>query len=92
MVKGVIFDIDGVILDSMQVWDKAGEMYLQKLGLQPEPGLSKALETMSMNEGAKFLKERYCLDMDEDEIIKGINDTIKFLSHEVRLKEGVERF
>lgn len=93
MVKGVIFDIDGVILDSMQVWDKAGEMYLQKLGLQPEPGLSKALETMSMNEGAKFLKERYCLDMDEDEIIKGINDTIKdFYAHEVRLKEGVERF
>lgn len=93
MVKGVIFDIDGVVLDSMSAWDKAGEMYLKRLGKEPEPGLSKTLETMSMKEGAEFLKKNYRLDMDEDEIIKGINDTIRdFYAYEVRLKEGVEQF
>ncbi|AGC68817.1 hypothetical protein Cst_c18400 [Thermoclostridium stercorarium subsp. stercorarium DSM 8532] len=93
MIKGVIFDIDGVILDSMPIWNKAGEMYLRKLGLQPNPGLSKAMESMSMHEGAKFLKEKYHLDMNEDEIVKGINKTIEdFYAYEVRLKEGVEKF
>lgn len=93
MIKGVIFDIDGVILDSMHIWDKAGEMYLKKLGKVPEPGLSKALEAMSMTEGARYLKEKYCLDMAEDAIIKGINKTIEdFYAYDVELKEGVELF
>jgi HAD superfamily hydrolase (TIGR01509 family) len=93
MIKGVIFDIDGVILDSMPVWDKAGEMFLSNLGLQPEPGLAETMFCMSMSEGAEFLKERYRLDMDEDEIIKGINETIEdFYAHQVQLKEGVELF
>ena len=93
MIKGVIFDIDGVILDSMPVWDKAGEMFLGNLGLQPESGLAETMFCMSMSEGAKFLKERYHLDMDEDEIIKGVNETIKdFYANQVQLKEGVELF
>lgn len=93
MIKGVIFDIDGVILDSLSIWEKAGEMFLKKLGKEPEPGLSKALETMSMTEGAEFVKVRYHLDMDESEIINGVNQTIKdFYAYEVRLKEGVELF
>jgi len=93
MIKGVIFDIDGVILDSMPVWDKAGEMFLLNLGIQPEEGLAETLFCMSMSEGAKYLKERYRLDMNEDEIINGVNETIKdFYAHQVQLKEGVDQF
>lgn len=93
MIKGVIFDIDGVILDSMPIWDKAGEMYLCSLGFQPEPGLAKTMFSMSMGEGAKYLRERYQMDMDEVEIIKGINRTIEdFYAFQVQLKEGVEQF
>lgn len=32
MVKGVIFDVDGVLLNSMPVWENLGELYLQKFG------------------------------------------------------------
>lgn len=93
MIKGAIFDLDGVILDSMPVWEKAGEMYLGNLGLQVEFGLAKAMYCMSMSEGAKYLKERYRLDMDEEAIIEGINRTIEDLySYQVQLKEGVEQF
>lgn len=93
MIKGAIYDLDGVILDSMPVWDKAGEMFLLNLGIQAESGLAKTMCCMSMTEGAKFLKERYHLDMDQDEIIKGVNQTIEdFYAYQVQLKEGVERF
>jgi len=92
-MKGVIFDIDGVILDSMPVWHRAGENYLRKLALQPEPGLSKAMFSMNMPEGARYLKERYGLEMDEGKIIEGINQTIAdFYAHQVQLKDGVEPF
>jgi len=93
MFKGAIFDIDGVILDSMYVWDKAGEMFLGRMGLKAEPGLAEMMFSMSMDEGAAFLKERYNLDMSEDEIIEGVNKTIEdFYAYHVRLKEGVEQF
>ena len=36
MVKGVIFDVDGVLLNSMPVWENLGELYLQKFGIQAE--------------------------------------------------------
>lgn len=93
MIKGAIFDLDGVILDSMPFWEKAGEMFLRNLGLQPETGLAKTMYCMSMAEGAQYLKDRYHLGMDEDEIIKGVNQTIEdFYAYQIPLKEGVAQF
>lgn len=93
MIKGAIFDLDGTILDSMPIWDKAGEMFLHTLGIEAEPGLAKIMFCMSMTEGAEFLKERYHLDMNVDAIIAGINRTIEdFYAYQVQLKEGVAQF
>ena len=55
MIKGVIFDVDGTILNSMPMWEKVDEIYLQSLGVEPEPGLSEKLFTMSLTEGAEYL-------------------------------------
>ena len=30
MNKGIIFDVDGTILDSMKIWMDAGKIYLDK--------------------------------------------------------------
>lgn len=93
LIKGAIFDLDGVILDSMSIWDNAGEMFLLHSGIGAEPGLSKVLSCMSMTEGAVFLKDKYSLNMDVDEIIAGINHTIEdFYFCRVQLKENVEPF
>jgi HAD superfamily hydrolase (TIGR01509 family) len=93
MIKGAIFDLDGVLLDSMSIWEKAGEMFLSNLGIKAEPGLAKIMYCMSMSEGAAFLKKRYHLDMDEEKIIEGINHTIEdYYAYEVQLKEGVGQF
>jgi HAD superfamily hydrolase (TIGR01509 family) len=93
MIKGAIFDLDGTILDSMPVWDNAAEMFLNSMGIEAEPGLNKIMFSMSMKEGAEFLKDRYNLDMDIDAILTGINHTIEdFYYYQVNLKEGVEQF
>lgn len=93
MVKGAIFDLDGVILDSMSIWEKAGEMFLGSLGIKAEPKLAEIMYCMSMSEGAAYLKERYHLNMDEEKIIEGINHTIEdYYAYEVQIKEGVGQF
>ena len=40
-IKGVILDIDGVLLDSMEIWKDLGARYLVKKGLEPEAGLGE---------------------------------------------------
>jgi haloacid dehalogenase superfamily, subfamily IA, variant 3 with third motif having DD or ED len=93
MIKGAIFDLDGTLLDSMHAWNRAPRSCLESLGIKAEPGLEKVLFTMSMTEGAEFLKKRYGLDMTTDEIISEINRTMeRFYTSEAQLKDGVYEF
>lgn len=39
MIRAAIFDLDGVVLDSMSIWRDLGARYLLHRGLTPEPGL-----------------------------------------------------
>ena len=34
MIKAVIMDIDGTLLDSMPIWEDLGKRYLASLGIQ----------------------------------------------------------
>lgn len=89
-IKGIIFDVDGTLLDSMKIWDEAGERYLRKKGLTAVEDLGAILFAMTMEEGAEYLKQNYGLQEGIQEIIHGINDTVlDFYENEVTLKSGV---
>ena len=90
MIKGAIFDMDGTLLDSMPVWEHASEQYLQEKGICVQEKLSEVLFSMSMHEGARYVKEKYGLTEDEDEIVAGVN-RIVFEAYEtaVQPKDGV---
>ena len=88
-ICGAIFDLDGVLLDSMAVWNDLGVRYLQKRGIQPEAGLSQILFSMSMEQGADYLKAKYQLPDTPQEILNGIEQMIRdFYFYEVQPKEG----
>lgn len=90
MIRAAIFDFDGTIVDSMPVWNDAGKIYLEKLGIKAEDGLGDKLLEMNMKEGAEYLKRVYGLEKSLAEICAGINgvimDAYRFT---VPLKEGV---
>ena len=75
-IKGVIFDVDGVLLDTMHVWTDAGARYLQSLGVTAEPGLGDKLFTMTVDMGAVYVREHYGLSQSEEEITRGINGVV----------------
>ena len=90
-IHGAIFDLDGVLLDSMAVWNDLGVRYLIKRGIQPEDGLSQILFSMSMEQGADYLKEHYHLPDTSQEILNGIEQMIRdFYFYEVQPKEGAK--
>ena len=91
MIKGVIFDIDGVLLDSMIIWTDLGERYLKSIGAEPEEGLMEKLFSMSMEQGAQYLKDTYNIDKSIPEILKDINKISEdFYYYEVQAKPGAE--
>lgn len=93
MIRGVIFDVDGVLLNSMPVWENLGELYLNRLGIEAEKGLGDTLFTMSLEEGADYLISRYNLEKTPEELIKGLNREVQdFYENRVPLKEGVRQY
>lgn len=88
-VSAVIFDIDGVLLDSLKIWKCIGARYLESIGIEPEEGLDRILFPMSMEQGATYLKDHYSVPKHTEEIIEGIESLLKdFYYFEVLTKPG----
>ena len=93
MIRGVIFDVDGVLLNSMPVWENLGELYLNRLGVEAEKDLGETLFAMSLEEGAEYLISHYGLDKTPEEIVKCLNREVQeFYEKRVPLKEGVRQY
>lgn len=93
MIRGAIFDVDGVLLNSMPVWENLGELYLRRLGIEAEKNLGTRLYTMSLEESAKYLIGQYRLDKTPEQVIAEVNLEVKdFYKNRVPLKEGARQY
>lgn len=89
-IKGIIFDFDGTLFDSMSIWETAGTDYLTSLGYIAEKDLSKKLKAMSLMQSAEYLKENYDLLLSVSEIMDGVNKTVEdFYFHRAMPKAHV---
>ena len=93
MLKGLIFDFDGTLFDSMFIWDTAGEVYLRSIGKEPEADLQKVLKPMSLLQSAQYIREKYHIPLSVEDIMDGVNRTVEdFYFHTVEPKPGVIDF
>lgn len=86
-MQATIFDVDGTLLDSMPVWENIGERYLSGLQIKAEENLNEVLNTMSLEQGAAYLKEGYQLDKSIPQII---NEVLKIVSDFYRFEAPVK--
>lgn len=92
MIRGAIFDLDGTLLDSMPVWEHASETYLMRKGIHVKERLSEVLFSMSMRQGAEYVKENYGLPETADEIISGVDSIVmEAYRTQVEAKPGVPK-
>ena len=88
-IKAMIFDADGVLLDSLSVWKELGKRYITDLGYQPVAGMDEILFSMSMEQGAAWLKNRFTLEYSEEKIVMDLKARIrKYYFEEVPAKSG----
>lgn len=92
-VTGMIFDVDGTLLDSMPVWNQCVQRYLSDQGIAAEDGLEKILFSMTMQQGAAYMKQAYGLTELPEQLIAGINETVfAAYQHQIQPKPKVLPF
>ena len=88
-----IFDVDGTILDSMEVWNTLASQYVQSLGKVPEKNIDEIVSDMSLEQSATYLKNHYKINKQEERIISEILNFISdFYEYEVNLMPGFKEF
>lgn len=91
-IKGVIFDLDGTILDSTWVWSKIDVDFLGERGITVPPDYSQAIISMGFEDVAKYTIQRFHLDETTEEVMAQWNSMAhEAYAHTVRLKEGAEK-
>ena len=68
MIAAVIFDLDGVLVDSEHVWDDVREQLAHERGGRWHPGAQRDMMGMSSPEWSRYMHERIGLAEPPDEI------------------------
>lgn len=90
-IRAAVFDVDGTLLDSMPVWNDIGELYLRSIGIAARKGLGETLHTMSLEQGAAYLKKEYRLEEQVPEIVEEVLKIVEdFYRRKAPLKAGVK--
>lgn len=89
-IKGLIFDLDGTLLDSMHCWENVDRCFLIENGIDPPKGISDIVKKMTIQDSAEFFKTRFSLKQSCEDIINRIEEIVKeqYYNH-ILLKEGV---
>jgi HAD superfamily hydrolase (TIGR01509 family) len=96
VIEAVVFDLDGVLLDSEQVWDEAREQLAKERGGRWYPQAQRDMMGMSSTEWSRYMHETIGLPEPPDEINREVVERLAAIYREhlpalAGAKEAVER-
>lgn len=78
MIKGIIFDLDGTLLDSMMVWSSIDREFLIENGItDPPPDVSDVVKKMTVDESSQYFIDRFGLKCTKEYVIWRIEDMVR---------------
>lgn len=91
--EAVIFDMDGTLIDSMWIWKRVDEKFFKQHDIAMPETLQKDIESLSMDDTAKYFLEHFPLNYTPEELIGIWNDMAHYeYRNEVFYKEGALEF
>lgn len=73
-LQGVIFDLDGTLLDSTGVWSQVDRQILEHYNREVPPDISEIVRKMSIEESSRYFVERFSLSCTPEELEKLVSD------------------
>lgn len=78
-IKAVIFDLDGVLVESEEYWDEARKMFVEKRGGKWREKDQKSVMGLNSKEWARYIKKIVNAKDSEQEIMEGVKKLVLFL-------------
>lgn len=92
-IEGIIFDLDGTMVDSMCMWRGIDNEFLTARGLLMSDDLESAIEGMSFRETAQYFVDNYPLEETVEKLMDiWVQMAIDKYQHEVPVKLGLLSF
>ncbi len=92
-IDGVIFDLDGTFIDSMNVWHEVDLEFFRRRNMDIPPEYKDNIKKMPFDAAASYTKEAYGIKESVEEIIQEWHDlSIDAYKYHVKLKAGAKEF
>ena len=75
-LQGVIFDLDGTLLDSTGMWRQVDGRLMAHYGKEVPPDLSETVQRMSIEEFSQFFVEEFVLPVTPEQIAQQVADMV----------------
>lgn len=92
MIKGIIFDLDGTLIDSMKIWYDVDRNFLRENGVTDPPAdISERVKKMTVDQSSQYFIDLFHLSVTKEYVIKRIEDMVREeYEHHIPLKPYVE--
>jgi HAD superfamily hydrolase (TIGR01509 family) len=92
VIEAIVFDLDGVLIDSEQLWDQVRRDVAQQHGGRWPAGATEAMQGMSAPEWSEYMQQVLGVEIDRDAIVGLVVDELMscYRSHLPLLTGAVE--
>lgn len=89
-IQGVIFDLDGTLLDSTGVWSQVDRQILEHYDREVPPDITQVVRKMSIEESSRYFVERFSLSCTPEQLAQQVSDMVAEEYHQhLQLKPHV---
>lgn len=90
MIRAVIFDMDGVMIDSEPLWEKTERILLGRRGIDYNPPYRDKIVGLNQNDSGKLLKETFNLPETVKELLEErVEILLRLYENELELVPGL---
>lgn len=89
----VIIDLDGTLLDSMDLWNRVDMAFLESRGFRVTPDYTDYVKRTTIREAAEYTVRRFGLPESADDVINEWNSMVSHAyATEIRCKDGADTY
>ncbi|MCR5730460.1 MAG: HAD family phosphatase [Ruminococcus sp.] len=77
-VNGIIFDLDGTLIDSMTIWCRIDREFLRENGVDDPPAdISDRIKKMTVDQSSQYFIDEFGLDLTKQQVIDRIEELVR---------------